>query len=224
MAYQTGDGRWIVGLGVEGESSYNGFAGWRDCVIQLTADGATEQSVKYLEGLRDYAIAHSALGESIMPPSVNVWVSNNGTTTAVQADDLAVDGETFTICGIKWDGSAWDYTNAGKGSGAGGSGGSGGNVVVAHVEYDMTDPSLTPGSPQDVEIDKTYAELTGADLSYVKLKAFEGETPVQTFFLPPVAETHGGYLVISYGYEESGYAYSVNVTEEGAKLTITEPS
>lgn len=99
-----------------------------------------------------------------------------------------------------------------------------GNVLVAHVEIDLTDPSLTPGRPHDVEIDKTYAELTGADLSYVKLKAFEGETPVQTFFLPPVAETHAGYLGISYSYEESGYAYSVNVTEEGAKLIMVSPS
>lgn len=166
MAYQTGDGRWIVGLGAEGESSYNGFAGWRDCVIQLTADGATEQSVKYLEGLRDYAIAHSALGDSIMPPSVNVWVSNNGTTTAVQADDLAFDGQNFTICGIKWNGSTWDYTNAGQGGGSGG----GGNVVVAHSQ--VTSEKLEEAIEQRVEItiDKSYADLTGADFSVFVLQ------------------------------------------------------
>lgn len=114
--YQTGDGRWLVG-DVTGESNYYGFLGWRDCVIQLTEDGATEQSVRYLEALRDYALAHNPLGEPIMPPSINVWISNNGTTTAVQADDVSVDGEKFTIGGIAWDGSEWDYSNAGKTSG-----------------------------------------------------------------------------------------------------------
>jgi len=131
--YQTADGRWMVG-DVEGQSNYNGFNGWRDCVIQLTASGATAQSVKYLEAFRDYALAYNALGESIMPPSVNVWISNNGTTTAVQADDLSVSGNTFTIGGIKWTGSAWDYTNAGQSSGGGGSGGGGATIVHAALD------------------------------------------------------------------------------------------
>lgn len=116
--YQTGDGRWLVG-DVTGESSYHGFLGWRDCVIQLTGEGATEQSVHYLEALRDYALARNPLGEPIMPPSINVWISNNGTTTAVQADDLSIDGDKFTIGGIVWDGSTWDYSDAGKASGGG---------------------------------------------------------------------------------------------------------
>jgi hypothetical protein len=116
--YQTADGRWIVG-NVSGDSNYHGFIGWRDCVIQLTADGATEQSVRYLEALRDYALAHNPLGEPIMPPSINVWISNNGTTTAIQADDLSIDGDKFTIGGIVWNGSAWDYSDAGQASGGG---------------------------------------------------------------------------------------------------------
>ena len=196
MAYQTGDGRWIVGLGAEGESSYNGFAGWRGCVIQLTADGATEQSVKYLEGLRDYAIAHSALGESIMPPSVNVWVSNNGTTTAVQADDLAVDGENFTICGIKWNGSAWDYTNAGQG----GSGGGGGNVVVAHGTVDEITETAA-----DITLDKTVQELLAAEQSRIEVTDSSNGT-VFYLSLADKRETTATYDVLQ---SNGGYIYMV---------------
>jgi hypothetical protein len=118
--FKTADGRTLVGIGQQDGNEYSGFNGWRDCVIQLTASGATENSVKYLNAIKDYAIAHNAKGESIMPPNLSVWVSNNGATTAVQADDIAVDGENVTICGIKWNGTAWDYTDAGKGGGGGG--------------------------------------------------------------------------------------------------------
>lgn len=118
--FKTADGRSLVGIGQQDGNEYSGFAGWRDCVIQLTASGATENSVKYLNAIKDYAIAHNAKGESIMPPNLSVWISNNGVTTAVQADDIAVDGSNVTICGIKWDGTAWDYTDAGKGGGGGG--------------------------------------------------------------------------------------------------------
>lgn len=148
--YQTGDGRWLVG-DVTGESNYHGFLGWRDCVIQLTGEGATEQSVHYLEALRDYALAHNPLGEPIMPPSINVWISNNGTTTAVQADDLSIDGDKFTIGGIVWDGSTWDYSDAGKTSG----GGSGPFVVT-----------LTPTAADfSGTMDKTVAEIHEAWLA-----------------------------------------------------------
>lgn len=161
--YQTADGRWIVGA-VEGESDYHGFLGWRDCVIQLTASGATADSVNYLNAFRDYAFAHNALGESIMPPSVNVWISNNGTTTAVQADDISVDGNTFSIGGIKWTGSAWDYSNAGQSSGGGGGSG-GGGVLIVNVD----DETGT--------LDKTWQEI--ADAKYAVL-AFEkdGKTDI----------------------------------------------
>lgn len=135
--YQTGDGRWLVG-DVTGESNYHGFLGWRDCVIQLTGEGATEQSVHYLEALRDYALAHNPLGEPIMPPSINVWISNNGTTTAVQADDLSIDGDKFTIGGIVWDGSTWDYSDAGKASG----GGSGSITINMGVDYPAATETL----------------------------------------------------------------------------------
>lgn len=116
--FKTADGRSLVGIGQQDGNEYNGFAGWRDCVIQLTASGATEDSVKYLNAIKDYAVAHNAKGESIMPPNLSIWISNNGVTTAVQADDITVDEANVTICGIKWNGTAWDYTDAGKGSGS----------------------------------------------------------------------------------------------------------
>jgi hypothetical protein len=105
--------------------------------------------VNYLNAFRDYAFTHKALNESIMPPSVNVWISNNGTTTAVQADDLSVDGNTFTIGGIKWTGSAWDYSNAGQGGG----GGSGGGVLVV---------TATLNADETGTCDKTMGEIWAA--------------------------------------------------------------
>lgn len=136
--FKTADGRTLVGIGQQDGNEYSGFNGWRDCVIQLTASGATENSVKYLNAIKDYAIAHNAKGESIMPPNLSIWISNNGATTAVQADDIAVDGANVTICGIKWNGTAWDYTDAGKGSG--GSGYSTEPLVVTLVPYSAGNP------------------------------------------------------------------------------------
>ena len=115
------DGRYIVGMGAPNENEYRGSQGWRDIFIQLTENGATPDSEEKLAFLRDYAIYHNGEGNAIMPPSVSVWVSNNGVTSAVNADDISLDGNTYTICGIKWDGSSWDYTNAGQSSGGGGS-------------------------------------------------------------------------------------------------------
>lgn len=148
--FKTSDGRTLVGLGQQDGNEYSGFAGWRDCVIQLTASGATENSVKYLNAIKDYAIVHNAKGESIMPPNMNIWISNIGVTTAVQADDIAVDGENVTICGIKWNGTAWDYTDAGKGSGGG----------VASEPLVLT---LVPGSAQN-PFTGTFTGATGEEI------------------------------------------------------------
>lgn len=115
------DGRYIVGMGAPNENEYKGSMGWRDIFIQLTENGATPDSEEKLAFLRDYAIYNNGEGNAIMPPSVSVWVSNNGVTSAVNADDITLEDGTYTICGIKWDGSSWDYTNAGQSSGGGGS-------------------------------------------------------------------------------------------------------
>lgn len=109
------DGRYVVGVGVDNANDYKGSAAYRDIYIQLTSSGATAKSEEYLTFLKDYAVNANALGEPIMPPSVNVWISNNGVTTAVEADDVSIDGNNYTICGIKWNGSTWDYSGAGQG-------------------------------------------------------------------------------------------------------------
>lgn len=114
---KTRDGRYLVGQGVTDGNEYKGSLAWRDIVIQLSADGATAESLEKLEFLRDYGLFHSGEGNSVMPPGVSVWISNNGTTTAVEADDITIDGSNYTICGIKWDGSAWDFSQAGHGTG-----------------------------------------------------------------------------------------------------------
>ena len=114
------DGRYVVGVGVDNANDYKGSAAYRDIYIQLTSSGATAKSEEYLTFLKDYAVNANALGEPIMPPSVNVWISNNGVTTAVEADDVSIDGNNYTICGIKWNGSTWDYSGAGQGKSGGG--------------------------------------------------------------------------------------------------------
>lgn len=148
------DGRYIVGIGVTDANDYKGSAAYRDIFIQLTESGASDKSLDYLNYLKDYAIYHNSLGEPIMPPSVNVWISNHGVTTAVEADDLSLDGSNYTIGGIKWDGSAWDYTNAGQ---EGGGGGGGTSILVANLM--ATDEKL--------RLDKTWRECINADLVIV---------------------------------------------------------
>ena len=113
---QTADGRWIIGGG-ENSTDYKGFLHWRECYICLTESGATEESVNYLNALKEYALAHYALGEPIMPPSMTVWVVANGKAVAVQADDVKIEDGDYTICGITYSDGAWDYSNAGKGGG-----------------------------------------------------------------------------------------------------------
>ena len=112
-------GRFIVGLGVTDGNDYKEVGALKDLFIQLTADGCTDESQNYLNYLADYAEYHSGIGEPIMPPGVNVWLSNNGTTTAVEADDLSLEDGTYTICGITCTDGEWDFSNAGQQGGGG---------------------------------------------------------------------------------------------------------
>ena len=114
-------GRFIVGLGASDLNEYKEVGALKDLFIQLTSDGCTDESQNYLNYLADYAEYHSGLGEPIMPPGVNVWLSNNGTTTAVEADDLSLEDGTYTICGITCTDGEWDFSNAGQQGGGGGS-------------------------------------------------------------------------------------------------------
>lgn len=165
--FQTADGRWIVG-GERSGSEYKGFLGWRDCVIQLTESGATERSIDYLNAFRDYALEHSKLGEPIMPPSVQIWISNNGATSAVQADDMSVDGNDFTICGIKWNGTSWDYSGAGQGSGGGGEGGGSGGEAALIVHRVNQNPNTRkaqePGGALRADPTGTWLDAKGEDI------------------------------------------------------------
>ena len=212
--FQTADGRWLVG-DVEGNGEYSGFLGWRDCVIQLTANGATEQSVKYLEALRDYAFNRNSLGEPIAPPSVNVWVSNNGKTVAVQADDYAVDGNTFTICGIKWTGSAWDYTNAGQG---GGGGGGGGSLVV-------TLTSTTVDEQEILSTDKTAGEIFAA-LPNATFQQANNRGIYKIFSTVSYAEMDGLFYIYLLDLSDELTRHSVELyaTSTDAVMTSEEPS
>lgn len=131
---KTPDGRENVGLGYSNLNEYKGYAGRREIVIQLTADGATQDSLDALDFLKSYALYHNSVGEPIFPASTNVFISNNGVTKAVEADEVTVDGANVNIGGCAWNGASWDFTNAGQGSGGGGS--SGGGVLVVGITYD----------------------------------------------------------------------------------------
>lgn len=115
------DGRYVVGIGIENGNEYKGSAGYRDMVIQYTADGATDKSMEYLEYLRDYALYHSEQGNPVVPPNVSVWLSTANTMKAVEADDVSVDGSNFSIGAISWDGSNWTFGEPTSGGGSGSS-------------------------------------------------------------------------------------------------------
>ena len=145
---KTPDGRVNVGLGYSDLNQYKGYAGRREIVIQLTATGATQDSLDALEFLKSYALYNNSVGEPLFPASTNVFISNNGVTKAVEADEVTVDGANVNIGGCVWNGTAWDFTNAGQG---GGGGSSGGGVLVVH------DVNRT--------LDKTWQEIHDALLS-----------------------------------------------------------
>lgn len=143
---QTPDGRVNVGLGYNGTNEYKGYAGRREIVIQLTSDGATQDSLDALEFLKSYALYHNSVGEPIFPASTNVFISNNGVTKAVEADEVTVDGNSVNIGGCVWNGESWDFTNAGQGGGS--------NKFIVTLTPTALDYSGT--------MDKTGAEITAA--------------------------------------------------------------
>lgn len=112
----------IIGLGAADLNEFKPVDQLKDLYIQLTADGATDESMDYLAYLKSYAEHNQSIGLPIMPNGVNVWISNNGKTSAVEADDLSLEGGVYTICGITCTDGEWDFTNAGQHSGGGGSG------------------------------------------------------------------------------------------------------
>ena len=103
----------IIGLGAEDLNEFKPVDQLKDLYIQLTADGATEESMDYLAYLKSYAEHNQSIGLPIMPNGVNVWISNNGKTSAVEADDLSLEDGVYTICGIKCTNGTWDFSDAG---------------------------------------------------------------------------------------------------------------
>lgn len=151
--FTTADGRQIVGAEQAG-NEYKGYAGRREIVIQLTATGATQDSLDALEFLKSYAMYHNSVGEPIFPASTNVFISNNGVTKAVEADEVTVDGANVNIGGCAWNGTSWDFTNAGQGGGS-----SGGGVLVVNIVYD---------EQKEAEYtDKTWKEIHDAPMAVI---------------------------------------------------------
>lgn len=150
MGYnKTADGRDVLGLGVQNRNDYHGFNGKRDIVIQLTQDGTDADGLNALEYLKAFALNANAENKPIFPSGTRVWISANGYTKAVEADDIVIDGSNVTIGGIMWNGSAWDFSNAGQSGG-----GSGGGVLV------VTDTNGT--------LDKTWQDIVDAEYSVLK--------------------------------------------------------
>lgn len=227
----TADGRWIVGNGNSGDD-YKGFLHWRECYICLTEDGATEDSVNYLNALKDYAIAHYALGEPIMPPSMTVWVVANGKATAVQADDVKVEDGDYTICGITYSDGAWDYSNAGQGQGGGGglpdtSEASEGDVLSIDSNGD---PAWAPPSGGGVVM-VTTTSADGTTWTNANLTAVDIANALEQGQLPVLHATLGGsFVMVAYftNFEE-GSAFFVQpnnpkpiaVTTNGEVAVVT---
>lgn len=181
--YTTADGRQIVGAAQAG-NEYKGYATKRDITIQLTANGATQDSLDALEYLKAYALYANSVGKSVFPPTTNIYISNNGTTKTVEADDITVDGQNVSIGGCVWNGTAWDFTNAGQGGG----GSSGGGVLVVNMVYDEeADTNYT---------DKTWKEIHDAPIAVI----------VDSVVIPDVVSTKNISLVAQVRHQGSEYS------------------
>lgn len=209
---QTPDGRVNVGLGYNDLNEYKGYAGRREIVIQLTANGATQDSLDALEFLKSYALYHNSVGEPIFPASTNVFISNNGVTKAVEADEVTVDGDNVNIGGCVWNGESWDFTNAGQGGGS--------NKFLV---------TLTPTSPDfSGTMDKTVAEINaayeaGQEIVFRVMMSettcmdvdctarWHGNTTYPSFNGFILSTDNGGVLIFAY----------TNATDDGTKQTYS---
>jgi hypothetical protein len=178
--FTTADGRQIVGAAQAG-NEYKGYAGRREIVIQLTETGATQDSLDALEFLKSYAVYNNSVGKPIFPASTNVFISNNGVTKAVEADEVTVDGASVNIGGCVWNGTAWDFTNAGQ---SGGGGSSGGGVLVVHDEEDT--------------LDKTWQEIHDAFVSGGCVISLNDGNAVQNVTEVSYSSKGGSYNVRTY--------------------------
>ena len=183
--YNTPDGRQVVGS-VESGNDYHGFNGKRDIIIQLTADGATADGLNALEYLKAYAVEQNRQNKPIFPNGTRVFISANGYTKAVEADDIVIDGDNIAIGGIKWDGSAWDYSEAGQTGGALPpiTSADAGKVLTA------TDSGVWGAGVQEYWIPVT---VSGSELSIPNDRQMEGGVIVGNVYYP-------GYVSNSYDF------------------------
>lgn len=226
------DGRYVVGIGIENGNEYKGSAGYRDMVIQYTADGATDKSMEYLEYLRDYALYHSEQGNPVVPPNVSVWLSTANTMKAVEADDVSVDGSNFSIGAISWDGSNWTFGEPTSGGGSGSSlppytSADEGKALTVEV------PESTVIPAQTTAFTNGYGTVTGVDFSALKIGdviTFTGTVMGQSlsFDGEVVADGDNVQIVSGNGYfKADGSAYieelaevpSISVTADAVTVT-----
>ena len=196
-------GRFIVGLGASDLNEYKEVGALKDLFIQLTSDGCTDESQNYLNYLADYAEYHSGLGEPIMPPGVNVWLSNNGTTTAVEADDLSLEDGTYTICGITCTDGEWDFSNAGQQGGGGGS-------DLPEVDSGDNGKLLTVVSGEWAAANSPVPTVNSTDNGKV-LTVVEGAWSA--------ASASGGGLLVTMTETETGYSLDKNYNEISTALS-----
>ena len=107
---KTSDGRYVVGLGVTDGNDYKVGIGKRDMVIQYTEDGATEQSLEYLEFLKEYALTHADEGKLIFPEGVSVWLATGDKLQAIEADDIKLTEDTFSVGSVSCSLSDGEWT------------------------------------------------------------------------------------------------------------------
>jgi len=226
------NGVWKVGGGVTDGNDYKGVADKKSLLIQLTADGATQESMDNLEYLKAYADYNYTLGQPIFPHDISVWLSNNGKTAAIEADDISLEDGVYTIGGITCEDGTWDFTNAGQ-SGGGGGGSSdlpevdsddnGKVLTVVSGSWAAANPSGGGGiywitltfDENDVgTLDKTYNEILTALNS--------GLLPiVKSVVVEEGFSSFTTTVLIGLSYTESGYGYGAEIElEPGNPVTF----
>ena len=139
----------------------------------------------------------------IFPDGARVWISTNGYSKAVEADDVVIDGTNITIGGIVWNGSAWDFSNAGQSGG----GGSGGGVLVVNLAYDE--------EKGNDYTDKTWKEINDAPMAVlVQEISLPGETIKHYRLVSEVRHNDSG--------EYSVYCYDFVANPSTGEVTVQE--
>jgi len=195
------NGVWKVGGGVTDGNDYKGVADKKSLLIQLTADGATQESMDNLEYLKAYADYNYTLGQPIFPHDISVWLSNNGKTAAIEADDISLEDGVYTIGGITCEDGTWDFSNAGQSGGGGG-----GSSDLPEVDSDDNGKVLTV-----VEGEWSAAAPAGGAIITLYLT---GTAPALDD-LPPVTDPTKEWVLFGSGPYLSNEA-------DGTALTFTE--